>query len=101
MSVPVVVDYDGLEQVSRQFVDIGTEVAQVSKKIAVQTQDLHDNGWTGRGSDSFYAEMSGEVLPALERLVQALVEATRVVEQMARIYRAAEEEARSGFGGPR
>ena len=100
MSVPVVVDYGGLEQVRRQFVDIGTEVAEASKRIAAQTQDLHDNGWVGQGSDSFYAEMSDEVLPSLERLVQALIEATRVVERIARIYRAAEEEARDGFGGP-
>lgn len=100
MSVPVVVNYSTLGQVRQRFLQIGNDVAQVSKRIAVQAQELRDNGWEGEGSDAFYAELADEVMPALLRLVQAMGEASNAVERMARIFRDAETASQSSFGGP-
>ncbi|MCB0202723.1 MAG: WXG100 family type VII secretion target, partial [Anaerolineae bacterium] len=54
-------------------------------------------GWEGRGSNAFFSEMQGEVLPAVNRLRQAMQEASRITRQIAQTVKQAEEEASSPF----
>ncbi len=90
-------DYDRLEQVSNHFANQAQAIQQMLQNVRGSMDPLVSGGWIGRGSDSFYAEMESEVLPANERLQQALDEASRVTKQIIQTVKQAEEEASSPF----
>jgi WXG100 family type VII secretion target len=90
-------DYDRLEKVASQFANQSQEIQQMLQKVRGSMEPLESGGWVGRGSDSFFSEMQSEVLPATERLQQAMDEANRVTNQIVQTVRHAEEEACSPF----
>lgn len=91
--------YDQLEAIAGRFAQSGEASADLRQRLARSADALTTDGWEGRGAAAFAAEMSGEVLPALQRLVQAL-EIARAVTLVAKAtLRAAEEEAARPFGG--
>jgi WXG100 family type VII secretion target len=90
-------DYDRLEKVASQFANQSQEIQQMLQKIRGSMDPLENGGWIGRGSDAFFSEMQSEVLPATERLQQAMDEANRVTNQIVQTIRHAEEEACSPF----
>jgi WXG100 family type VII secretion target len=90
-------DYDRLEQVASQFANQSQAVQQMLQKVRSSMDPLESGGWVGRGSEAFFSEMQGEVLPATDRLQQALDEANRVTKQIVQTMRQAEEEACSPF----
>ncbi|RME69683.1 MAG: WXG100 family type VII secretion target [Chloroflexi bacterium] len=89
-------DYDQLEQVASRFANQAQEVQQMLQQVRSSMSRLR-NDWIGRGSDAFFDEMEGEVLPATQRLQQALEEASRVTKDIVQIMQQAEEEASSPF----
>ncbi len=89
-------DYPRLRQVAAQFVNHANAVRQVQQRIQRSSQDLQ-GAWTGRGSQAFFAEMTTEVLPALQRLSSALYRAQAVTLQIGQVLQAAEEEAARPF----
>lgn len=89
-------DYPRLRQVAAQFVNHANAVRQVQQRIRRSSQDLQ-GAWTGRGSQAFFAEMTTEVLPALQRLSSALYRAQAVTLQIGQVLQAAEEEAARPF----
>jgi WXG100 family type VII secretion target len=90
-------DYDQLEQVANKFAQQAQEIQQMLQKVRGSMQKLENGGWIGRGSDAFFNEMNGEVLPASLRLQQALGEANRSVKDIMQTVYQAEEEASSVF----
>lgn len=90
-------DYDRLEQVASQFANQSQAIQQMLQKVHGSMDPLESGGWIGRGSDAFFSEMQSEVLPATERLQQALDEANRVTKQIVQTVRHGEEEACSPF----
>jgi WXG100 family type VII secretion target len=90
-------DYDRLEKVASQFANQSQEIQQMLQKVRGSMEPLESGGWIGRGSDAFFSEMQSEVLPATERLQQAMDEANRVTNQIVQTIRHAEEEACSPF----
>jgi len=97
MADEIRVDYDRMEQLAAQFANQSQAVQQMLQKIRSSMDPLESGGWVGRGSDAFFAEMQSEVLPATERLRQALDEASRVTRQIVQTVRQAEEEACAPF----
>ncbi len=97
MADEIRVDYDRMEQLAAQFANQSQAVQQMLQKIRSSMDPLESGGWVGRGSDAFFAEMQSEVLPATERLRQALDEASRVTKQIVQTVRQAEEEACAPF----
>ncbi len=97
MADEIRVDYDRMEQVAAQFANQSQAIQQMLQKVRGSMDPLESGGWVGRGSDAFFAEMQSEVLPATERLQQALDEASRVTKQIVQTVRQAEEEACSPF----
>lgn len=89
-------DYDVLEQVSRRFTQQGDEIQQTLQTIRSHMNQLQ-NSWQGRGSEAFFAEMQDEVVPATERLRNALEEAGTVVKQISETLSQAEEDAGNSF----
>lgn len=89
-------DYEQLEQVASQFSNQAQAIQQMSQNIRNSMQNLQD-GWIGRGSDAFFAEMQSEVLPATQRLQDALDEASQVTKAIIQCVQQADEEASSPF----
>jgi WXG100 family type VII secretion target len=96
MADEVRADYDQLEQVASRFANQSQEVQQALQQVRNSMNKLQDD-WIGRGSEAFFSEMEGEVLPATNRLQQALDEASRVTKEVVQIMQQAEEEASSPF----
>lgn len=90
-------NYDELEQVASRFNGQSQSVEEMLQKVRGAMEKLADGGWIGRGADAFFAEMEGEVLPAVKRLVEALGNAAQTTGQIAQDMQQAEEEASSLF----
>jgi WXG100 family type VII secretion target len=61
------------------------------------SMDKLKSDWIGRGSEAFFSEMDGEVLPAVVRLQQALQQANQVSKEIVQTMQQADEEASSPF----
>ena len=96
MADEVRADYDQLEQVASRFANQSQEVQQTLQQVRNKMNKLQSD-WIGRGSEAFFSEMEGEVLPGTNRLQQALEEASRVTKEVVQIMQQAEEEASSPF----
>lgn len=91
--------YERLEQIAATFGAHAQRSAELRARLAQQADALVDSAWQGEAAQRFHAEMSRELLPALQRLAEALDEAQRVTLQIRDIIRAAEEEAAALFQG--
>jgi WXG100 family type VII secretion target len=96
MSDEVRADYEQLEQVASRFANQSQEVQQMLQQVRSQMQKLQSD-WIGRGSEAFFNEMESEVLPAVQRLQQAMDEANRVTKEIVQTMQQAEDEASSPF----
>lgn len=96
MTDVVRVDHDQLEKVTKTFGAQSSAVGQMNQQVVRAMQQLK-SGWIGRGSDAFFAEMEGKVLPGVRRLVEALAEASRATRQISELIKTADEEASAGF----
>jgi WXG100 family type VII secretion target len=73
-------------------------VAQQLKQTLKSNMDPLENGdWIGQGSDAFFQEMNGEIMPALARLIDVLQDANAVTKEIIQKLKQAEEEAQSPF----
>lgn len=90
-------DYDELENCSTHFANQAQAIGQMIQAIRRSMDPLEGGGWIGRGSDAFFAEMNSEVLPATDRLMQALDEACQATKNISQTVQQAEEEASSPF----
>lgn len=97
MSDEIRADYDRLDQVASQFASQSQAVEQMLQNVRGSMDPLEGGGWVGRGSEAFFSEMQSEVLPANERLKEALDEASRVTKQIVQTVKQAEEEASNPF----
>lgn len=89
-------DYEKLEQLANQFLAHARARAEFNRTVCQQV-DLVRSGWIGRGSDAFMREIDAEIVPAMQRLVAALEEASTVTCKIATTVRAAEVEAAQLF----
>ncbi|MEZ4864328.1 MAG: WXG100 family type VII secretion target [Caldilineaceae bacterium] len=90
-------DYEQLEQIANKFARQAQEIQQMLQRVRGSMDKLENGGWIGRGSQAFFAEMNGKIMPASQRLQQALGEANRSVKDISQTVRQAEEEASSVF----
>jgi WXG100 family type VII secretion target len=90
-------DYQSLNRIVNIFAQQSNQIMQMHRRIAAQTNSLSRGGWRGRGSDAFYREMNDLVLPGVQRLGQALEEASRVTKQVSDDIAKAEQEASAPF----
>lgn len=89
-------NYEALDQVVARFMQQSESAEQMLQSVRSHMESLQGE-WIGEGSDAFFAEMSDEVLPACDRLVQALQAASEVTRQTATVMLNAEEEASGAF----
>jgi WXG100 family type VII secretion target len=91
------VNYQEMEQVIRKFQKEEADMRQLLQGLNRRADALHGDNWIGRGADKFHSEMEGLVLPAVNRLIQALDAAGNTAKQILDTYRRAEEESGNGF----
>jgi WXG100 family type VII secretion target len=89
----VQVEYDALEEIATRFRREADEVDWLRRRVSWRVSDLENGGWIGRGAKAFFDEMNMEILPALNRLVEALYDAEDTTRRISRIMQDAEEEA--------
>jgi WXG100 family type VII secretion target len=96
MADEVKVNPDELADVQREFQNQSMSIQDMLQKTR-QSMDQLEPDWVGLGSDAFFEEMQGEVLPAVQRLQQALEQAGMVTGEILNIFQQADEEASSPF----
>ena len=89
-------DYDQLAQVASRLTNQSQQIQQMTQNVQRSMETLR-GGWEGRGSQAFFNEMQGKVLPGANRLHQALQQAARVTQQISNTVRQAEDEASAPF----
>lgn len=97
MADKIRVEYDPLGQVATRFANQSETAGQMLQNVRSRFQQLEDGGWIGLGADAFFSEMNSFVLPASQRLQEALDEAGQKTKEIMDKMKQAEEEARSQF----
>jgi WXG100 family type VII secretion target len=96
MADEVKVNPDELADVQREFQNQSQSIQEMFQRTR-KSMDQLEPDWIGLGSDAFFEEMEGEVLPAVQRLQQALEQAGMVTGEILHIFQQAAEEASSPF----
>jgi WXG100 family type VII secretion target len=91
------VDYEALTKIAGQFQNEAEAIELLLQAMRGSMTPLQNGGWIGRGSDAFFNEMESEVMPAVQRLADALQQAGAVSRQIGEVLQSAEEEAGSPF----
>lgn len=89
-------DYQQLQSVAAQFSKQASAINQMSQQVKRSMSSLQGN-WIGKGSESFFSEMSDKVLPGTARLYKALQEASKITKQIAQTVQQAENDAAAPF----
>lgn len=89
--------YAELNQIAQAFGSHAEQINAALGRIKAAKNTLSCGDWIGRGASAFYGEMDSQVLPALQRLVNALQQAKLVTGQMSAVVKQAEEDAAACF----
>lgn len=89
-------DYELLEEVSSRFVQQGDAIDQMLQNIRNNMDNLQGE-WIGEGSEAFFNEMTDLVIPAVQRLSQALHQTGSTTKQISTVMSGAEEESSNSF----
>ena len=89
--------YGDLDQVANRFTSAQSDVLNTLQRVRAAMEPLENGSWIGRGSDAFFWETRGEVLPAVQRRQQAIGAAARSTNVIVQTLRQADEEASSPF----
>ena len=89
-------NYDQLVAIAKKFKDEGEDIAQLHSTTRQRVRDLHKE-WIGEGADKFFDEMETELLPAVQRLSQALFLSQDMTHEIMKIIQEADEETAGYF----
>jgi WXG100 family type VII secretion target len=96
MADKTIVDYEQMQDIARKFYAEGDELT----RLLLQTrQKVHETqaDWIGRGADSFNDDMDNKILPALQRLCEALLYTNQITKAILAVYHQSEDEAAALF----
>jgi WXG100 family type VII secretion target len=91
-------DYDQMANIIKMFQSEQQELLNLLKQTDSKVEGLHGSEWIGKGADQFFNEMKGDVLPAVQRLADALGAAGEAAQKIVEIFRSADEETKGYFG---
>lgn len=83
-------EYDKLESNAKRFSKSSNQVQRSLSKLKQALSEIEGGGWVGQAAKAFIAEMSDEVVPALERLVEWLEQGSTTTNQVLKLFREAE-----------
>jgi WXG100 family type VII secretion target len=84
-------NYELLASIAQQFKDEGEDMVKLHSGTRQRVQSLHKE-WIGEAAEKFFEEMESELLPALQRLSQALFRSQDVTGEIMKIIQEADEE---------
>jgi WXG100 family type VII secretion target len=89
--------YQELKKIQQQILAQSDAVLQTRNKVNNQVQTLRNGMFVGDSASAFYAEMDGVVLPAMDRLKNALDRFAQETEKIQQTIASAEQNAASRF----
>ncbi|GAB5494575.1 MAG: hypothetical protein Phog2KO_47900 [Phototrophicaceae bacterium] len=93
----IAVNYVNLEQIASTFANLVDSNEHLLRNLQRKTDELQANGWIGHGADVFFNEITDDVFPRMQRLIEALDESNRTVYQISQMMADAEDEASNLF----
>ena len=84
-------NYDQLASIAKTFKDEGEDTARLHSATRQRVRDLHSE-WAGEAAEKFFEEMETELLPAVQRLAQALFLTQDVTNDIMKIIHEADED---------
>lgn len=90
-------DHDQLSQISQGFGREADKTRQTLDRLKQSMEVLKNGDWIGKGATAFYQEMESSILPAVQRLVNAMEMAQRITRQISQVMKDVEEESSHVF----
>jgi len=91
------VHYDEMSAIVKSFRTEQQEIDALLKQTKSKVESLHNNQWVGQGAEKWFSEMEGTVLPAVQRLVNALGYAGDTAQKIHETIHKHDEETKSFF----
>ncbi|MBI9044779.1 MAG: WXG100 family type VII secretion target [Anaerolineaceae bacterium] len=91
------INYEELQRSSQIFASEAEDIQALHNKIRTQVENLHGNGWIGKGSDAFYREMDEYLVPGFQKLAATFEHGSGLLGKIADLFQQAEEEAGALF----
>jgi len=91
------VSYDEMNSIVKSFRTEQQEIEALYKQTKSKVDALHNNQWVGQGSDKFFNEMEGQLLPAVQRLIRALDYAGDTAQKIHETIHKHDEECKGFF----
>lgn len=92
------VNYDEARQITQTLHAEGEEFARLHSQTRQKVEDLH-KAWSGEAAQSFEHEMTDSLLPAIQRVSNALFAAEKTLMEILNLIRQADEETAGYFKG--
>lgn len=86
-----------LQAIAKKFQSEADELNNLLSQTRSKVDGLHGSGWIGKGADEFNNEMQSLMLPAFQKLVNALSNASEKVTAIMKIYEDAQSQSQGYF----
>lgn len=97
MGAKIQCNYDQMNQIGQAFERQASLMDELQKRVMQTVGQLQGGHWVGIGANNFYSEMQNLVVPAMNRLKNALREGSNTSKKIGQIFRQAEQEASQQF----
>jgi WXG100 family type VII secretion target len=91
------INYEQMEALRGRFLDHAERVRQLRQTVMNCMDALKSGGWISQAATAFYNDMENDLLPAVQRLTDSMVETSETISQIKTAFEAAEEEASALF----
>lgn len=92
-------NFDDLAHFSSLFSREADQLNNLFGQVRQCIDQLQSGDWSGQGAQNFFTEMEALVLPGMDRLVNALGDASQATQQIVQTLQQAEQEAARQFEG--
>jgi WXG100 family type VII secretion target len=96
MAAIVQVQYDNVAANAAKLSQESANITDAFQQLAQAVQNLNGE-WVGEGGDAFFVEMEGDILPAMQRLIEALSAGGNTLSQVGSRFQAVEQEGAAAF----
>ena len=86
-----------MSAIVKSFRSEQAEIDALLKQTKSKVESLHNNQWVGQGSEKWFSEMEGQLLPAVHRLAHALGYAGDTAQKIHEVIHKHDEETKPFF----
>jgi len=97
MANTIQVNYDDMNNIIKGMKSEQAEMGNLYKQTKSKVESLHNNQWIGQGADKFFNEMEQSLLPAVQKLSEALGAASDAAQRVMSTIQSADEGTKSFF----